>query len=51
MALIETKNRFDIKNAKADSKLTENQFFGWSGQNFYRSSYNDMSQKVSYCFR
>lgn len=47
MALLEQKSRFEIKNAKASNRLAEDNLFRWTAGNFFRTSYNDMSDKVS----
>jgi len=46
MAFLEHKDRFDVKNVRAKSKITEGQLFRWTGSNFFRTSYGDMSNKV-----
>lgn len=44
---LESKTKFSFNNHRASDKFSENQFFSWSNNNFYRTSYNDMTEKVS----
>jgi hypothetical protein len=44
---IESVTKFRIKNPKATQIFTEDEFFKWSSNHFYRTSTNDMSEKVS----
>lgn len=44
---LESVTKFKIHNPKATQIFTENEFFQWSDKNFYRTSYTDMSSKVS----
>ena len=46
MAFLEYKNKFQITNPVKNTNIIENNFFGWTSGNFYRTSYNDMSNKV-----
>jgi hypothetical protein len=49
MSHLDFKNKFNNDNKAGFSHLTnssENQFFRWTGGNFYRTSYNDMKDKV-----
>ena len=41
----ETKNKFDIKNPEKERPFTSDNFFLWSTNHMYRTSYNDMSAK------
>ena len=43
---LEFKNKYDIKNSQREKIFTEQDFFRWSSNNFYRTSYNDMGRKV-----
>lgn len=45
-AYLNSKTKFHMSNPKAESPYNEQQFFKWSNDNFYRTSTNDMSQKV-----
>lgn len=47
MALLDSKTKFKMANPNAAVKTLESSFFKWSQDNFYRTSTNDMSQKVS----
>lgn len=42
----ETKNKFNNENRRADS-IAEPTFFAWTSKNMYRTSYNDMHNRVS----
>ena len=42
----ETKNKFNNSNRRSDS-IAEPTFFAWTSKNMYRTSYNDMSKRVS----
>jgi hypothetical protein len=42
----ETKNKFSHDNHRKDS-IAEPTFFAWTSKNMYRTSYNDMSKRVS----
>ena len=44
---LESKTKFSFQNTRAQSALGERKFTQWSNTNFYRTSYNDMSAKVS----
>ena len=43
----EVKNKFDFSSHRKSSTITENEFFKWTSGNMYRTSYNDMANKVS----
>eukprot|EP00347_Sterkiella_histriomuscorum_P018138 403346645 len=45
MNLLEFKNKYNIENPKKTSDIVENNFFGWTSGNFYRTSYNDMGSR------
>ena len=40
---MEYKNKFNIANPSQAKKYGENDFFNWTNNNFYRTSYHDMS--------
>ena len=42
----ETKNKFNNSNCRTES-IVEPTFFEWTSKNMYRTSYNDMSKRVS----
>jgi hypothetical protein len=44
---LEFKNKFTIENPAKKSHLDGNKFMQWSSSNFYRTSTNDMTNKVS----
>ena len=44
--MLESKTKFHMSNHKVGQVFTEDQFFKWSNDNFYRTSTNDMSEKV-----
>ncbi len=46
-AYLESVTKFKISNPKAKNIFDEKDFFQWSDKNFYRTSSNDMSSKVS----
>jgi len=46
-SFLETKTKFSFHNQRANSVVPEASFASWSNKNFYRTSYNDMSFKVS----
>ena len=48
--LCESKTKFHMSNHRvAQGQIySEDQFFKWSNGNFYRTSTNDMSQKVNH---
>ena len=41
---IESNTKFRLRNRKASQIYTEDEFFKWSSNHFYRTSSNDMSQ-------
>lgn len=45
--ILESKTKFHMSNPKCNEGFNESQFFKWSENNFYRTSTNDMSSKVS----
>jgi hypothetical protein len=42
MSLLESTTKFAIKNPRSTRIFEEKEFFNWSNNNFYRTSYNDM---------
>ena len=42
-----TKNKFDNSRHRKHSSIAETSFFSWTQGNMYRTSYNDMANKVS----
>ena len=44
---VEQRTKFSANNHKATKAISENTFFAWTSNNFYRTSYNDMSSRVS----
>ena len=46
-AFLESVTKFKITNPKAKNIFDEKEFFQWSDKNFYRTSSNDMSSKVT----
>ena len=42
-----TKTKFDFSNHKKAQSIGQDNFFKWTSGNMYRTSYNDMSNKVS----
>ena len=44
--LLESNTKFRFRNPKKSQIYTEDEFFKWSSNHFYRTSSNDMSQKV-----
>ena len=46
MALLDYKSKFTIRNPSKERPFTSDQFFNWSNNNMYRTSYHDMSEKV-----
>jgi len=44
---MESNTKFDVANPKARQIFTEDAFFKWSSKNFYRTSTNDMTTKVT----
>jgi hypothetical protein len=43
----ETKNKFQFSNFKKNDSIAEPEFFKWTSGNMYRTSYNDMANRVS----
>lgn len=43
---LESVTKFKVTNPKAATLFNEDNFFQWSSNNFYRTSYTDMSNKV-----
>ena len=43
---LESNTKFRFRNHKASQIYTEDEFFKWSSNHFYRTSSNDMSEKV-----
>lgn len=46
--LLESRTKFSFENSSRQKPLGENTFFQWTNSNFYRTSYNDMSDRVSW---
>lgn len=46
MALLHSKNKFNISSVSKERSVNTGEFFNWSNNNMYRTSYHDMSQKV-----
>ena len=44
---LESNTKFSFNNPKGGKKFGEGEFFNWSNNHFYRTSYNDMASKVS----
>ena len=42
-----TKNKFSFTNHRNSNTITEDTFFKWTSGNMCRTSYHDMSKKVS----
>lgn len=51
MALIEQKNKFGNHATHKKQLFSENDFFKWTSNNFYRTSYCDMKSKVIFRHR
>ena len=45
-----TRDKFTFGSHKKSSSICEPTFFKWTNNNMYRTSYNDMSKKVSYSY-
>ena len=43
----ETKSKFDFRRNKRSTSIQESSFFNWSNSNMYRTSYNEMANRVS----
>ncbi len=43
-----TKDKFSFATHRKSGSIAEDNFFKWTSGNMYRTSYNDMSNKVSY---
>lgn len=43
----ETKSKFDFRRHKRSTSIQESSFFNWSNSNMYRTSYNEMANRVS----
>ena len=43
--MLDYKNKFEIRNPRRPQSYCEQDFFNWSNNNMYRTSYNDMSHK------
>ena len=41
------KSKFDSTKHRKNSTISESQFFNWSNDHMYRTSYNDMANRVS----
>lgn len=48
--LLETKSKFDIRSISKDRPFTSDNFYSWSNNHMYRTSYTDMGIKVSFDF-
>jgi len=42
---LESNTKFSFNNPKGGKKFGEGEFFNWSNNHFYRTSYNDMASK------
>lgn len=42
-----TKDKFTFNTHRKSGSITEGNFFKWTSGHMYRTSYNDMSKKVS----
>lgn len=42
-----SKDKFSFNQHRKSGSITENNFFKWTSGHMYRTSYNDMSNKVS----
>ena len=42
----ETKNKFDHTRHRKNNSIAEQSFFQWTSSNMYRTSYNDMTNRV-----
>lgn len=47
MALLDSKNKFNITSLSKERPMTCGDKFSWSSKNMYRTSYHDMSEKVN----
>ena len=47
MSLLEFKNKFDVQKHRKIESINEQEFFRWTSNHFYRTSYNDMRSNVS----
>ena len=45
--MIEQNTKFSFANPRQTKQFKEQEFFAWTSNNFYRTSYNDMRDKVS----
>ena len=41
-------NKFDHSKHKRSTTISEGNFFNWTSDHMYRTSYNDMSKRVSF---
>ena len=48
MSMLEQNTKFSFSNHRGTKKFGEGEFFAWTSNNFYRTSYNDMGHKVSH---
>lgn len=44
---LESNTKFSFNNHRGTKQYNENEFASWSNNNFYRTSYHDMSEKVT----
>jgi len=44
----QSKNKFSFSNHRESKTLGESDLFKWTTNNMYRTSYHDMSKKVSW---
>ena len=42
-----TQNKFTFNSHRKSNSIAETNFFKWTNNNMYRTSYNDMKNKVS----
>jgi len=45
MSMLEQNTKFSFSNHRGTKKFGEGEFFAWTSNNFYRTSYNDMGHK------
>ena len=47
MSFLESKTKFSFKNPRKTRMINEEEFFNWTKNHFYRTSYNDMGHLES----
>ena len=45
--MLESRSKLNITSPNKDKFFSPDRFYDWSNNNMYRTSYNDMSMKVS----